>query len=428
MNPHRDLDQEATLISSPAHGTGHGPAARRLASRSVAAIAVGALLVGAAAPSVLATGRGAGDDTPAAVQAAGDNETVIAVAEQASPAIVTIQVVPAAATSSGDDDGGDGGQGDDEGDGRDPFGGRNPFGDLSPFEGFGPFLGGTGSGVIVDADGLILTNRHVVDGADKVTVILADGNELEGTVAGVDTYTDFALVKVDAADLPSVDLGDSSALRLGQLAVAIGNPSGRFPGTVSSGIVSGLDRSIDVADMSTGGARLRHLIQTDAAINPGNSGGALLDGDGRLIGINTAVAGGAQGIGFALPIDIAKPIIEQVRAGEPIARPWMGVTFQDIDAQVAKDEDLPVTSGAWIHAQEGAGSAVVDGSPAADAGIQGGDIVTALGGTAVDREHPLDLLLLTHGPGDTVTVTVLRDGASQELELVLGTRPADLGR
>ena len=415
MIPNTHLDQEVRVNPSTTPDSALSEPVRRFAGRTVTAIAVGALLVGAIAPAVLAAERQPDASAPASLQATGDNETVIAVAEQASPAVVTLEVSATPDTTA-------------EIDPNDPFNGQDPFGGQNPFGGFGPFVGGSGSGVVIDSDGLILTNRHVVDGADTVTVLFSDGRKLEGTVAGIDTYTDFALVKVDATDLPTVDLGSSSDLRVGQLAVAIGSPLGRFPGTVSSGIVSGLDRSIDVADMTTGGTRLRHLIQTDAAINPGNSGGPLLDGDGKLIGINTAVAGGAQGIGFALPVDIAKPIIEQVRAGVEIARPWMGVVFTDIDAGVAADNDLSVENGAWIHAAEGAGPAVVDGSPAADAGIKAEDIIVAIDGQSIDRQHPLDLQLLTFEPGTTVTITVLRDGTEQDLELTLGTRPADLGR
>jgi 2-alkenal reductase len=213
---------------------------------------------------------------------------------------------------------------------------------------------------------------------------------------------------------------------VGQLAVVIGNPLGQFPNSASAGIVSGLDRSLSVYDIGTGEV-LNHLIQVDAAVNPGNSGGAVLDGDGRLIGITTAQAGLSDGIGFALPIDLAKPIIDQVKAGEPIARPYIGVMFREIDAQVAADEDLPVETGAWIQAGPQSGeSAVVDGSPADDAGVQEGDIITAVDGTPVDLENPLDLQILTFAPGAEITLTVLRDGETLELPTTLGTRPADL--
>jgi S1-C subfamily serine protease len=366
-------------------------------------------------------------DAPAATapavtsQAAGDNTTIMDVVEKTAPAVVTINVQSTATDS------------------QLPFGGGNgPQGFVQQ---------GTGSGVIIDPAGLILTNHHVVQDADKVSVVLADGRTFDGTVAGIDTYTDLAFVKIDASDLPAATLGDSAALRLGQLAIAMGDPLGEFPGSVTSGIVSGLDRSIIVADPMRGGAnRLNHLIQTDAAINPGNSGGPLLDGDGKVIGIDTAQAGSAQGIGFAIPIDLAKPIITQVLAGQPIARPWIGIYYEPVDAQVAKDNDLSVSDGAWIHVdqsqqgQQGQGqqgqvqgqvqgqpipSAVVADSPAAAAGLKEGDIITAIAGQQVDQEHPLDLLLLSHAPGDKVTLTVLRDGSSTSVDVTLGTRPAE---
>jgi S1-C subfamily serine protease len=241
----------------------------------------------------------------------------------------------------------------------------------------------------------------------------------------VDTLTDFAFVQVDGSDLPAVTLGESSDLRVGQLAISIGNPLGRFPSSAAVGIVSGLDRSIGVFDAANGGERLNHLIQTDAAVNSGNSGGALLDGDGELIGITTAEAGMNDGIGFALPIDLAKPIIDQARAGEDITRPYMGVVYTSIDAELAKAEELPVNTGAWIGGADSQ-EAVVAGSPAAEAGLQAGDIITAVDGLAVDRNNPLDLQVLRFAPGDAVTFDVLRDGRSLQLEATLGTRPADL--
>jgi serine protease Do len=177
------------------------------------------------------------------------------------------------------------------------------------------------------------------------------------------------------------------------------------------------------------GSTLRHLIQTDASINPGNSGGPLLDGDGKVIGIDTAEAGSAQGIGFAIPIDEAKPIIEQIKAGQDIARPWLGIQYQELDAQVAKDQNLSLNAGAWIHeAQGNSSTAVVAGSPAEEAGLKVGDIITELGGQAIDQTHPLDLVLLEHAPGDKVALTVLRDGTSMSVDVTLGTRPANLGQ
>jgi S1-C subfamily serine protease len=288
--------------------------------------------------------------------------------------------------------------------------------------------GGSGSGVIVSPDGLIITNGHVVGDATDVTVILDDGSVLDGTVTGVDTLTDFAFVKVDAQDLPAIPLGDSSTLRVGQTAISVGNPLGTFPGSAAVGIVSGLDRSLDALGGFGGAERLNHLIQTDAAVNSGNSGGALLDGDGKLIGITTAQAGMADGIGFALPIDLAKPIIDQALTGQAIERPYVGVLFREIDGQLAADESLPVTDGAWVKGEDGGESPVVADSPAAEAGLQDGDIITAVDGLAVDRANPLDLQVLRYAPGDQLTLDVLRDGETVQLPVTLGTRPADLGQ
>ena len=288
-----------------------------------------------------------------------------------------------------------------------------------------------GSGVIVDPGGLILTNRHVVGDATSVTVLLSDGRQFDGTVKGLDTLTDLALVSIDAADLPTTPLGDSSGIEVGQLAIAIGNPEGDLPGSVTAGVVSALERQIVAGDQTSIQASevLRHLIQHDAAINPGNSGGPLLDGAGRVIGINTAIAGDAQGIGFAIPIDLAKPIIKQVQAGGTIERPYIGVHYTDIDSQLAADQDLPVTSGALIQGDSQAGQpGVVARGPADKAGLKDGDIVTAVDSQELDPAHQLDLLLLQHEPGDTITLTVRRGDRTLQRELTLGTRPADDGR
>jgi 2-alkenal reductase len=368
----------------------------------------------------------------AALAAQGDDEVIIGVIETATPAVVTIQ---APAGSFEDLDGLTPGDIDLPEGSELPEGFEMPegFGDLQELlpEGFElprEFgFGGSGSGVIVDPAGLIITNGHVVGDARDVTVILDDGRVLDGTVTGVDTLTDFAFVEVEAEDLPAVTLGDSSVLKVGQLAISVGNPLGRFPGSAAVGIISGLDRSIGVFDNTLGGERLSHLIQTDAAINSGNSGGALLDGDGELIGITTAEAGLNDGIGFALPIDLAKPIIEQALAGEAISRPYVGVVYTEIDAQIAEEESLPVSSGALIGSLFEGSEAVVPGGPADEAGVEAGDIITAVNGLAVDRDNPLDLQVLRFAPGDQVTLDILRDGEDLQIEATLGERPADLG-
>ena len=281
---------------------------------------------------------------------------------------------------------------------------------------------GTGSGVIFDANGLILTNHHVVEGnPQSLTVHLNDGREFDATIYGIDTLTDLAIVKVNATGLPTAPIGDSSTVQVGQQAIAIGSPLGTFTDSVTSGIISAVGRSIPVDS-----GQLNNLIQTDTAINPGNSGGPLLDPSGKVIGINTAVAGQAQNIGFAIPIDIARPLMTQASAGQPLARPWLGVQYETIDPAVKKANNLPVDNGAWISSADGTnGSAIVAGSPAETAGIQDGDIITAIDGTAIDSSHPLDLVMSQLSPGKTVTLKILRNGQTVEASVTLGTRPAN---
>ena len=284
---------------------------------------------------------------------------------------------------------------------------------------------GVGSGVIYDAAGWILTNRHVVEGSDSLAVELNDGRVLAGTVYGIDTLTDLAIVKVDSTGLPTASLGDSSALKVGQLVIAIGSPLGTYTNSVTSGIVSAKGRSIN----ADGNDTLNNLIQTDAAINPGNSGGPLLDSGGHVVGINTAIAADSNGIGFAIPIDIARPIMEQAVAGEKLARPYMGIVYRALDVQYAKDNNLPVSKGALLipGGSQGAPTpAVIPGGPAAAAGFREGDIIVKVDDQAIDVDHPLDATLSEFAPGDTISVEVLRDGQSQTLTLTLGTRPADL--
>jgi serine protease Do len=235
---------------------------------------------------------------------AADDATVTSVVENLTPSVVTVQINDTTTAQ---------GQG-------------------------GTTVVGSGSGVIVDPSGLVLTNRHVAGAGSSFTVILSDGSQYPATFVGTDTLTDFGFVKIKGATgLHVATLGDSSALKVGQTAIAMGNPGGDLPGSVTVGVVSGLDRQIQAGDSSGTQApeTLRHVIQTDAAINPGNSGGPLVDLGGKVVGINTAGDGSAQSIGFALPIDLAKPIISQVLAGKPIARPWIGIAYTTIDAQTA---------------------------------------------------------------------------------------------
>ena len=290
---------------------------------------------------------------------------------------------------------------------------------------------GVGSGVIYDSAGWILTNRHVVEIAsdeiaEELTVQLKDGRELEGAVYGIDTLTDLAIVRVEASGLPAAPIGKSADIEVGQLAIAIGSPLGTYTSTVTTGIISATGRTVLIeADVS-----LTNLIQTDAAINPGNSGGPLLDATGAVIGINTAVERDSTGIGFAIPIDIAWPIMSQALAGEPLARPYVGIRYQLINAKLKAEEGLDVDNGALIGpARNAAGEelpAIAPDSPAEAAGLQDGDIVLVIEGQAIDAEHPLDALLVSFRPGQTIKMTIRRDGQEMDVEITLGTRPDGL--
>jgi S1-C subfamily serine protease len=282
---------------------------------------------------------------------------------------------------------------------------------------------GVGTGFIYDSDGWILTNKHVVNGATQITVILSDSRELAGQVYGIDTLTDLAIVKVDATGLPTVTIGSSANLEQGQLAIAIGNPLGEFENTVTTGVISGLGRQIVAGGALSSSEQLNNLIQTDAAINPGNSGGPLLDSAGQVIGVNTAVSQEAQGIGFAIPIDVARPIMDLAVQGKPLARPWIGVFYQPVTKQLAAERNLPVDTGVLI-ASSGDRPAVFANSPAAAAGLQDGDVIVAIDEEAVDADHDLADHILPHKPGDKITLTVRRGDQTLELQVTLGTLPA----
>ncbi len=255
-----------------------------------------------------------------------ESSAVIDVAAKLGPAVVKITTGTAGDTS-------------------DPFGGAPAT--------------GIGSGFIYDANGWILTNRHVVADAQTLSVELKDGRKFEGKVYGIDTLTDLAIVKIDGTDLPVAALGESDGLKIGQLVVAIGSPLGMYSFSVTSGIVSGKGRDVLVDS----GTRINNLIQTDAAINPGNSGGPLADAGGNVVGINTAVATDSSGIGFAIPIDIAKPIMAQAVRGEALTRPWIGIRFTSINEQVKEDNKLSVDAGALVTNTGGTGAAIVARQP-----------------------------------------------------------------
>lgn len=251
--------------------------------------------------------------------------------------------------------------------------------------------GGSGSGVVISTDGVILTNRHVVGNATIVEVGLADGRRVEGRVLGRDPTLDVAVVRVEAEGLTAAPIGDSDRLEVGQTTVAIGNPIG-LDRTVTTGIVSAVNRS-------PRGFELGGLIQTDAAINEGNSGGPLLDSQGRVIGINTAILRGTTGLGFAIPINVARDIAQQVITTGVITRPYLGVSTSDINPQAARASGIDLDEGVIVYT-------VDPNAPAGRAGIRPYDIITHIDGDPIPSSGELVRILRTHRPGDRVRITV----------------------
>ena len=278
--------------------------------------------------------------------------------------------------------------------------------------------GGIGSGVIIDTDGNVLTNYHVIDGAQAIEVTLDDGTSYEGEIVGTDESSDLAVVHLkdaDGAALTPIEIGDSDSLGVGEWVMAIGSPFGNEQ-SVSTGIVSALYRS--TALPSTSGTSIyANMIQTDAAINPGNSGGALVNDEGQLIGINSIIesaSGSSSGVGFAIPVNYAKNIADQIIAGETPAHPFLGVTVTSVNAFAARQENLAVSEGALV-------TAVNEGAPAAEAGIEVNDIVTKVNDDEVTSADSLIITLREYAVGDTVTLTVVRDGKEITLDVTLGS-------
>ena len=269
---------------------------------------------------------------------------------------------------------------------------------------------GSGSGIIVSRDGVVLTNAHVVGDSRTVEVGLADGRTLRGQVVGRDPTIDVAVVRVSAQNLPAAPFGDSDKLQVGQSAIAIGNPLG-LERTVTSGVVSAVNRN-------PRGIALDGLIQTDAAISPGNSGGPLVDSRGRVIGINTAVlaGAGATGLGFAIPINLANDVVRQVLTTGRITRAYLGVSFVDIDAELARQFGLPVKEGIIV-------GRVAAGSPAARAGVRAQDIIVRANDTAITNGGDLRHLLRNLSPGATVRLEVVRPGGRATVSVQLGEAP-----
>lgn len=269
--------------------------------------------------------------------------------------------------------------------------------------------GGSGSGIIISSDGYIITNSHVIEGSSSIEVVLNSGDRHTAKIIGSDTKTDLAVIKIDATNLPAAELGKSSDLKVGELAVAIGNPLGlEFQGSVTAGVISALNRTMEVE------GRQYTLVQTDAAINPGNSGGPLVNKYGQVVGINTVKINSytAEGMGFAIPIDVALPIIEElIENGYVSGRPQIGIGIRDITQYMSMYYNMPV--GIYVVS-------VSPGSGAEKAGIQSGDVVIKADGKAVTTADELNEVRDTHKVGEKIKLTVVRDGKTIDVDVTLG--------
>jgi serine protease Do len=317
--------------------------------------------------------------------------------EQAGPAVVNISVTKEAATQGAPLD---------ENDPMSQFFKR--FGIPAPHQ--GP-MHGIGSGFIISPDGYILTNAHVVDGVKEVHVKLTDRREFNAKVVGSDKKTDVALIKIAATNLPTVHVGDSKVVKVGQWVVAMGSPFG-FENSVTAGIVSAKSRSLP-------GDGYVPFIQTDVAVNPGNSGGPLFDLDGNVVGINSQIysqSGGYMGLSFAIPIDVAMSVAKQIQTAGHVTRGRIGVAVQNVNQSLAQSFGLPKPEGALV-------SSVDDSGPAKRGGIKAGDVILAWNGTPIDESSQLPVLVANTKPGDHAQVKVWRDGSERTLGVTVGTMP-----
>lgn len=287
----------------------------------------------------------------------------------------------------------------------DDFFGGGMFGQMGPKQ-------GTGSGVIYSSDGYIITNNHVVGFADDIRVVLTDKREFKAKKVGTDPSSDLALLKIEGQDLPTIPIGDSDNLKVGEWVLAVGNPFSYLTSTVTAGIVSAKGRDLDIIE---GTRTIEEFIQTDAAVNPGNSGGALVDSDGRLVGINTAIAtptGVFAGYSFAIPIDLATRIVEDIKLNGDIDRANLGIAGFDVDEEIAEEENLPVTEGFLIQQ-------VADGSGAQYSGVLPGDVVIRVEDTKVRSIEDIKTAMKFSKVGDTIKLVVLRNGAEKTLRVKL---------
>jgi len=342
----------------------------------------------------------------------GSHTSFAPVVKKVTPAVVKVFTTTKAHNTSFS--GGQGGQGPEMDDMLRRFFG-NQFPGQNPRRNFRmemPRQEGIGSGVIATKDGYILTNNHVVDGSDEVKVALTDGREFTAKVIGRDPKTDIAVIKVDAKDLPALPIADSERVEVGDVVLAVGNPFG-IGQTVTTGIVSATGRG------GATGLDYEDFIQTDAAINPGNSGGALVDAEGRLIGINTAIlsrSGGNQGIGFAIPSNLARDVMENLVKDGRVTRGFLGVMIQDVTPALAKQFKLKDAHGALV-------SEVSPRSPAEKAGVKEGDVILEFNGKKVTDSRHLKLEVARTKPGESVEFKVLRDGANKTFDVALKEMP-----
>jgi serine protease Do len=282
----------------------------------------------------------------------------------------------------------------------------------------------SGSGFIISSDGYVVTNKHVVSYDDvDYTVVMNNDQKYEAKVLARDPVNDLAVLKIEAKNLPTLELGDSSTLKIGQQVIAIGNALGEFRNTVSTGIVSGLSRSITASGGISGTEQLANLIQTDASINPGNSGGPLLNISGQVIAINTAMANGAQSIGFAIPINELKSRIENIKKNGRIVTPWLGLRYVAINKAMKKANNLSVDYGALvIRGAKDTDLAVIPGSPADKADIMEKDIILKINEQKIDENNQLNKIISNYKSGDEITLTILRKGKEQKIKVVLEER------
>jgi S1-C subfamily serine protease len=276
----------------------------------------------------------------------------------------------------------------------------------------------SGSGVFISAEGYVVTNNHVVEDSQSLEVIYADGTKVTATLVGADVFSDLAVLKVQGEVPAAAELGDSAALVPGEPVIAIGSPLGDFKGTVTVGVVSALDRRLEVG----GGLTMEGLIQTDAAINQGNSGGPLVNALGQIVGINTAIVRGsagssavAEGLGFAIPSDVVREVSTQLIEDGQVRRPYLGVEWVSLTPRLAAAYNLPVEFGAYVEA-------IQPGSPADRGGLRPGDIITHFDDQAIDEENNMLTILMRFDPGAQVQVTVVREGAEVTMDVTLGTR------